>query len=110
MLAATLSTPATPSVHVGEPEQITELVPVNVTRRNLASAGCNNCCYQNDCSLAFSQSQPGICCGAHRVRGQVGCCPSAASCVACANIWKCTRSYQISRPRALPHLLGRHAR
>ena len=61
----------------------------NVTsRRGLASAGCNACCMQNDCSLAFSQSQPGVCCGAHRTRGQIGCCPMGASCVPCANIWK----------------------
>ena len=57
-------------------------------RRALASAGCNACCMQNDCSLAFSQSQPGVCCGAHRTRGQIGCCPMGASCVPCANICK----------------------
>ena len=60
----------------------------NSTRRQLASAGCNACCFQNDCSLAFSQSQPGVCCGAHRTRGQIGCCPMGASCVPCANICK----------------------
>merc|ERR1719502_1846914 len=65
--------------------------------RQLASVGCNNCCFQNDCSLAFSQTSPGICCGAHRARGQTGCCPLGASCVQCANIWKCTRSTYVTR-------------
>lgn len=69
----------------------------NATRRQMASEGCNACCFQNDCRLAFSQTQPGTCCGAHRARGQVGCCPMGASCVACANIWKCTRSTYVTR-------------
>jgi len=66
-------------------------------RRSLASAGCNNCCFQNDCRLAFAQSSPGVCCGVHRVRGQTGCCPMGATCVQCQNIWKCARSTYISR-------------
>lgn len=66
-------------------------------RRSLASEGCTNCCYKNDCSLAFSQTSPGVCCGAHRARGQIGCCPMGASCVACANLWKCTRSSYVTR-------------
>lgn len=45
--------------------------------RSLASQGCNDCCFKNDCRLAFSQTSPGICCGAHRIRGQTGCCPCA---------------------------------
>merc|ERR1719498_1459650 len=66
-------------------------------RRQLASEGCNACCFQNDCRLAFSQTQPGVCCGAHIVRGQTGCCPLGATCVACANIWKCARGTYLSR-------------
>ena len=44
-------------------------------RRQLASEGCNNCCFKNDCSLAFAATQAGVCCGAHQRRGQTGCCP-----------------------------------
>lgn len=70
----------------------------NVTaKRQLASAGCDACCFQNDCRLAFTQSAPGVCCGAHRTRGQTGCCPMGATCVACQNIWKCSRSTYITR-------------
>lgn len=82
------------------PEKSTVWAPkdaANATRRVLASAGCNSCCFENDCSLAFSQTSPGVCCGAHSARGHVGCCPMGASCVACANIWKCTRSTYVSR-------------
>merc|ERR1719240_1553625 len=77
-----------------QPRQLKDVV---AERRQLASVGCNACCFQNDCSLAFSQTSPGICCGAHRTRGQTGCCPMGASCVQCANIWKCTRSTYITR-------------
>jgi len=68
-------------------------------RRQLASVGCDNCCFRNDCSLAFSMTQPGVCCGAHPYsnRRQTGCCPMGASCVACGNIWKCTRSTYVTR-------------
>jgi len=68
-------------------------------RRELASVGCDNCCFKNDCSLAFSMTQPGVCCGAHPYsnRRQTGCCPMGASCVACGNIWKCTRAAYVTR-------------
>ena len=66
--------------------------------RQLVSVGCDNCCFQNDCSLAFSQTQPGVCCGAHPYssRRQTGCCPMGASCVACGHIWKCTMSSYVT--------------
>ena len=70
-----------------------------VAHRQLASVGCDNCCFKNDCSLAFSQTTPGVCCGAHPYssRRQTGCCPMGATCVACGHIWKCTRSTYVSR-------------
>lgn len=84
---------------LGEDSATYSPIPMaNVTsRRALASAGCNSCCMENDCSLAFSQSQPGVCCGSHKTRGQIGCCPMGASCVPCANIWKCTMSRAITQ-------------
>ena len=71
--------------------------PLAENRRSLASEGCDNCCFKHDCSLAFAKSQAGVCCGAHPARGQTGCCPLGASCVHCANIWKCSRSRYVSR-------------
>ena len=67
--------------------------------RSLASVGCDNCCFKNDCSLAFSQTTPGVCCGAHPYssRRQTGCCPMGATCVACGHIWKCTRASYVTR-------------
>ena len=73
--------------------------PESHAPRQLASVGCDNCCFRNDCSVAFSQTTPGVCCGAHpySVRRQTGCCPMGASCVACGNIWKCTQASYVSR-------------
>lgn len=73
--------------------------PESQAPRQLASIGCDNCCFKNDCSLAFSQTTPGVCCGAHPYssRRQTGCCPMGASCVACGHIWKCTRASYVSR-------------
>merc|ERR1719230_554928 len=87
LLALSLALPAEAAAEVAE------------GHRQLASVGCDNCCFKNDCSLAFSQTQPGVCCGAHPYseRRQTGCCPMGASCVACGHIWKCTRASYVSR-------------
>lgn len=62
----------------------------NVTRgRELSSAGCNACCYQHDCRVAYMQTSPGVCCGPHRATGLSQCCPMGATCVMCATSWRC---------------------
>ena len=74
--------------------------PTNVTdahRRELSSVGCQNCCFQNDCRLAYMMTSPGVCCGAHPATGMQNCCPFDASCVRCRSKWRCTRSRYITR-------------
>ena len=62
--------------------------------RQLASPGCDACCFRHDCRLAFSSTQPGICCGTYP---HSGCCPYGSKCVQCGSTWRCTRSHYVSR-------------
>jgi len=65
-------------------------------RRQLASVGCQNCCVQHDCRLAYMMTSPGICCGGHPATGMPQCCPFDATCVMCRSSWRCTRSRYVS--------------
>lgn len=61
-------------------------------RRDLSSVGCQNCCTNHDCSLGFSNTSPGVCCGTHPRSLDAQCCPLGASCVRCGTRFKCTYS------------------
>ena len=61
--------------------------------RSLLSTGCQACCYQSDCRLAYSATSPGICCGTYP---RAGCCPLGSSCINCGSSWRCTNSRRVT--------------
>jgi len=73
--------------------------PANLTQhgREMSSPGCQNCCIQHDCRLAYMMTSPGVCCGMHPATGAMSCCPFDSSCVRCRSKWRCTRSKYITR-------------
>ena len=52
-----------------------------------ASQGCIDCCTNHNCVSAFN-GMPGMCCSSQWIY----CCPTGASCVRCANSYRCTNS------------------
>jgi hypothetical protein len=52
-----------------------------------ASQGCIDCCTNHNCRAAFN-GMPGMCCSSQWIY----CCPTGASCVRCANSFRCTNA------------------
>lgn len=70
---------------------------VTLYRREMTSAGCTACCFQNDCRLGYMMTSPGVCCGQHPRSQEAQCCPLGSTCVRCMLRWKCSNSRYITR-------------
>ena len=101
-LTALLSCQPAASIDVGERNMTSSIaIGLNLTsanheagsHRQLASPGCQACCYGHDCRIAFSSTSAGICCGTYP---RTGCCPLGSSCVNCGTSWRCSRSRYVT--------------